>query len=183
MIEKSPPAENIPPAPVRIAALTLASLSTSRQISASSPWRISSVVFMRPVEFEPLVAGIAVGHWVPPLFVITGLDPVIQAARLQCQTRRCPDQVHGCPIENLDTANTGIVMAAAIYNRHGRTCSGHPRDQRRHCQNGKKAWITGTSPVMTTMTRVDASTLQPISMNHWTAVDSIRPSGKPATHE
>jgi hypothetical protein len=42
---------------------------------------------------------------------------------------------------------------------------GHPRDQRRHCQNGKKAWITGSSPVMTTITRVGASTLQPISMN------------------
>jgi hypothetical protein len=48
MIEKSPPAEKICPAPVMIAALTLASRSTSRQISPSSACNAWSVVFMRP---------------------------------------------------------------------------------------------------------------------------------------
>src|SRR6516164_4750464 len=35
--------------------------------------------------------------------------------------------------------------------RHGRTCSGHPRGAPRRISVSQKAWITGTSPVMTTV--------------------------------
>ncbi len=49
IIAKSPPAENMVPAPVMIAALTVGSASTSRQISPSSACIAASAVFMRPL--------------------------------------------------------------------------------------------------------------------------------------
>src|SRR5215471_16983180 len=39
--------------------------------------------------------------------------------------------------------------AALKHGRHGRTRCGHPRLRRRRCSDVGKAWVTGTSPVMT----------------------------------
>ncbi len=50
IIAKSPPAENILPAPVMMTALTEGSRSTSRQISASSACMSASAVFIRPLS-------------------------------------------------------------------------------------------------------------------------------------
>ncbi len=55
-------------------------------------------------------------------------------------------EAHGCPAQIWPHVWRVRPNIQPLESRHGRTCSGHPRTR----ISAKKAWITGTSPAMTT---------------------------------